>query len=249
MNILEKIVNKKHLDIKHREHLISLESLKNNLNNCTSLRKSKFKDSLISSEISIIAEIKKGSPSAGIISNDFNPVKKALEYEKFGASALSILTEEHFFYGSDKHLKEVREVTKLPILRKDFLISKYQIYESKLLGADCILLIASILDDKKLLLFSEIAGELGLDFIIEVHNEEELRRAEKYKNAIIGVNNRNLKTFETDIKNSIKLKEIFNGQNVFVSESGIKSKDDINFLTNNGIYNFLIGESLMRNEF
>ena len=247
MNILEKIINKKSIDLKKRELDIPINVLKDKLSNI-SISQSSFKDALSVDKQTIIAEIKKASPSAGIISNNFDPVKKAKEYEDFGASALSILTEEHFFLGSDDYLKNVRKITKLPILRKDFLISEYQIYESKLLGADCILLIASILSNEELTRFSMIAKELKLDFIIEVHDEIELKRAEKFQDALIGVNNRNLKTFEIDIKNSIKLKKIFKGNNIFIAESGIKSKNDINYLFEHGISSFLIGESLMKNE-
>ena len=237
MNILEKIINKKSIDLKKRELDIPINVLKDKLSNI-SISQSSFKDALSVDKQTIIAEIKKASPSAGIISNNFDPVKTAKEYEDFGASALSILTEEHFFLGSDDYLKNVRKITKLPILRKDFLISEYQIYESKLLGADCILLIASILSDEELTRFSMIAKELKLDFIIEVHDEIELKRAEKFQDALIGVNNRNLKTFEIDIKNSINLKKIFKGNNIFIAESGIKSKNDINYLFEHGISSF-----------
>ena len=164
-----------------------------------------------------------------------------------GATALSILTEEHFFMGSDKYLEDVKRISKLPILRKDFIISEYQIYESKLIGADCILLIASILDDDRLLSYSKLATELNLDFIIEVHDQEELDRAIVIKDSIIGVNNRNLKTFEVDINNSISLRKNFEGDNIFISESGIKSSEDIKNLMANDISAFLIGESLMKN--
>ena len=197
----------------------------------------------------IIAEIKKASPSAGIISDNFDPVSKSKEYESFGASALSILTEEDYFLGNIQYLKDVKATTSLPILRKDFIVDEYQIYESKLIGADCILLIASILNDKELKNFSETAERLKLDYIIEVHNEEELQRAQHFSNAIIGVNNRNLKTFDVDINNSVELKKIFEGENIFIAESGIKSKKDIKYLQQHNINVFLIGESLMKGDF
>ena len=140
-----------------------------------------------SESLSIIAEIKKASPSAGIISDNFDPVLKSKEYESFGASALSILTEEDYFLGNIQYLIDVKATTSLPILRKDFIVDEYQIYESKLIGADCILLIASILNDEELKNFSEIAERLKLDYIIEVHDEEELQRVQHFSNAIIGV--------------------------------------------------------------
>ena len=213
------------------------------------LKETNFKKSLQNKAEAIIAEIKKASPSAGIISDNFDPVLKSKEYESFGASALSILTEEDYFLGNIEYLKDVKAITSLPILRKDFIVDEYQIYESKLIGADCILLIASILNDEELKNFSEIAERLKLDYIIEVHDEEELQRVQHFSNAIIGVNNRNLKTFDVDINNSVELKKIFDGQNTFIAESGIKSKKDIEYLKQHNINVFLIGESLMKGDF
>ena len=247
MNILDKIVLQKNKDIALRNKEVPITVLIKKLEGVDLTTISSFKQSLQHVKPAVIAEIKKASPSAGIIDQDFNPVKKAKEYEEMGATALSILTEERFFMGSDKYLQDVKRISKLPILRKDFIISEYQIYESKLIGADCILLIASILDDDRLLSYSKLATELNLDFIIEVHDQEELDRAKAIKNSIIGVNNRNLKTFEVDIKNSISLKNNFEGDNVFISESGIKSSEDMKYLMAHGISVFLIGESLMKN--
>ena len=187
--------------------------------------------------------------SPGLISKDFDPVLKAKEYESFGASALSILTEEDYIQGDVQYLIDVKNASNLPILRKDFIIDEYQIYESKLIGADCILLIASILNDEELKIFSQIADELCLDYIIEVHNKDELLRVKNFSKAIIGVNNRNLKTFEVDIENSIRLRKEFKEDNIFVSESGIKSQKDIDKLKEHNINVFLIGESLMKGDF
>jgi indole-3-glycerol phosphate synthase len=247
MNILDKIVLQKNKDIALRNKEVPITTLIKKLEGVDLTTFSSFKESLLNVKPAVIAEIKKASPSAGIIDQDFNPVKKAKEYEEMGATALSILTEEHFFMGSDKYLEDVKRISKLPILRKDFIISEYQIYESKLIGADCILLIASILDDDRLLSYSKLATELNLDFIIEVHDQEELDRAIVIKDSIIGVNNRNLKTFEVDINNSISLRKNFEGDNIFISESGIKSSEDIKNLMANDISAFLIGESLMKN--
>ena len=188
MNILDEIVlnTKSKLEAKKLE--TSLEELISRVNKLK-IEKSNFKENLVLKDQAIIAEIKKASPSAGIISEDFNPVAKAKEYESFGASALSILTEEDFFLGSIKYLIDVKAISNIPILRKDFIVDEYQIYESKLIGADCILLIVSILSDDELNRFTKLADSLGLDFIIEVHDEEELTRIEDFSNAIIGVNN------------------------------------------------------------
>ena len=248
MNILEEIVAKTKSKLEEKKQRVSLEELSSKID-FENLKETNFKKSLQNKAEAIIAEIKKASPSAGIISDDFDPVSKSKEYESFGASALSILTEEDYFLGNIQYLKDVKATTSLPILRKDFIIDEYQIYESKLIGADCILLIASILNDEELKNFSEIAERLKLDYIIEVHDEEELQRVQHFTNAIIGVNNRDLKTFDVDINNSVELKKTFEGENIFIAESGIKSKKDIEYLQQHNINVFLIGESLMKGDF
>ena len=247
MNILDEIVANTKSKLEIKKSKINLKELLARIDN-KSIKESNFKKSLLNKDEAIIAEIKKASPSAGIISEDFDPVSKAKEYESFGAAALSILTEEDYFLGSISYLVDVREVSDLPILRKDFIIDVYQIYESKLIGADCILLIAAILSDEQLQNFTNIADQLGLDYIIEVHDKDELSRVEIFSKAIIGVNNRNLKTFDVDINNSILLRNEFKQDNVFVSESGIKSRKDIDMLKENDINVFLIGESLMKGD-
>ena len=248
MNILDEIVAKTKSKLEEKKQGLSLEELSSKID-FENLKETNFKKSLQNKAEAIIAEIKKASPSAGIISDNFDPVLKSKEYESFGASALSILTEEDYFLGNIEYLKDVKAITSLPILRKDFIVDEYQIYESKLIGADCILLIASILNDEELKNFSEIAERLKLDYIIEVHDEEELQIVKHFSNAIIGVNNRNLKTFDVDINNSVELKKIFEGENIFIAESGIKSKKDIEYLKQHNISVFLIGESLMKGDF
>tara|TARA_B100001248_G_scaffold151573_1_gene113895 strand:- start:231 stop:986 length:756 start_codon:yes stop_codon:yes gene_type:complete len=248
MSILQKIVENTRENLKAKKAKLSLEDVKSSLKELD-LPKSNFKSSISNKDEAIIAEIKKASPSAGVISENFNPVEKAKEYESVGAAALSILTEEDFFQGSIDYLKAVKRTTSLPILRKDFIIDEYQIYESKLIGADCILLIASILSDLQIEEFVKIAKKLELDYLIEIHDEKELKRVELYKDALIGVNNRNLNTFEVDLDNSIRLKNLFKEKNIFIAESGIKSIDDINYLKLHNINVFLIGESLMRGDF
>ena len=248
MNILDEIVANTKSKLEIKKSKTGLKELLAKIDN-KSIKESNFKKSLLNKDEAIIAEIKKASPSAGIISEDFDPVSKAKEYESFGAAALSILTEEDYFLGSINYLVDVKKVSDLPILRKDFIIDAYQIYESKLIGADCILLIAAILSDEQLQKFINIADQLGLDYIIEVHDKDELSRVEIFSKAIIGVNNRNLKTFDVDINNSILLRNEFKQDNVFVSESGIKSRKDIDMLKENDINVFLIGESLMKGDF
>ena len=248
MSILEKIVENTRDNLKVKKTNLSLEEIKSSLAEL-SLPKSNFKSSISNKNEAIIAEIKKASPSAGVIAEDFNPASKAKDYEAFGASALSILTEEDFFLGSNENLKAVKKITSLPILRKDFIIDEYQIYESKLIGADCILLIASILSDQQLEEFVAIAKTLELDYLVEVHDEIELKRAELFEDALIGVNNRNLKTFEVDLDNSVRLRNLFIKNNVFIAESGIKSRKDVDYLKSKNIKVFLIGESLMKGNF
>jgi len=248
MNILDEIVANTRAKVTIAKEKVSLDDMISTIHS-SKIVKSKFKASLKDKDQAIIAEIKKASPSAGVISEDFDPVTKAREYKAFGASALSILTEEDYFLGSIQFLKDVKEVSDLPILRKDFIVDIYQIYESKLIGSDCILLIASILSDTELEEFTQLSDSLGLDYIIEVHNKEELRRAQNFSKAMIGVNNRNLKTFNVDIENSIRLKKLFKKNNLFIAESGIKGQEDIDKLVENDINIFLIGESLMKGDF
>jgi indole-3-glycerol phosphate synthase len=248
MTILDDIVKNTRQKLIQKKADAPLEKIKSQLKDLK-LPKGNFKENLLNKDQAIIAEIKKASPSAGIISEDFNPVKKAKEYEDFGASALSILTEEDFFQGSNQFLIEVKAITKLPIIRKDFMIDEYQFYEAKLIGADCILLIASVLSDEEITQFVNLAETLELDYIIEVHDENELRRVEHFEQAMIGVNNRNLKTFEVDLNNSINLKQLFKGDNLFIAESGIKNQDDIDRLKEHDIHAFLIGENLMKGDF
>ena len=248
MSILQKIVENTETNLVQKKGELSLEQIKTALDDLH-LPRGRFKENISNKDEAIIAEIKKASPSAGVISEDFDPIKKAIEYEAFGASALSILTEEDFFMGSVSYLKDVKKITNLPILRKDFMIDEYQIYESKLIGADCILLIASILSDQQIEDFINVAHQLELDYLIEVHDENELHRVEHFEDALIGINNRNLKTFEVDLDNSVRLRNVFKQKNVFIAESGIKSREDINYLKLNNIKVFLIGESLMRGSF
>ena len=248
MNVLDEIVLNTKSKLEAMKSKTSLKELISQVNKIK-IEKSSFKENLSANDQAIIAEIKKASPSAGIISEDFDPVSKAKEYELLGASALSILTEEDYFLGSIQYLKDVKAISNLPILRKDFIVDEYQIYESKLIGADCILLIVSILSDSELQRFTSLADTLGLDYIIEVHDEAELKRVEDFSDAIIGVNNRDLKTFEVNIENSIRLRNFFKKENIFVAESGIKNQKDIEELSKHNINVFLIGESLMRGDF
>ena len=198
--------------------------------------------------IAIIAEVKKGSPSKGIIRADFDPVAIAQSYQRAGATCLSVLTDEQYFYGSLDYLGQIRGIVGLPLLRKDFIIDPYQVYQARLAGADAILLIAAALTDEQLREFSELARELRLDTLLEIHDAEELERALELPVDLIGINNRNLKTFVTDLGITEQLAGRIPKQQLAVAESGINNRADIERLRAAGAGAFLIGESLMREE-
>ena len=199
------------------------------------------------SNINIIGELKRASPSAGnIVQQDIDLLKISKIYEKSGISCLSILTDEKYFKGSIDDLSNIKKVTTLPILRKDFIVDEYQIYESFLYGADCILIIMALINQKLASELEELAASLGIDSIIEVHNDEEIYQSTFLKSDLIGINNRNLKDFSVDINNSVNLSKSIAENKIIISESGIKTKEDISFTMNNSkIKTFLIGESLM----
>lgn len=247
MNILQSIVANTKVKLIHKKEELSLKQIKSSLEDLD-LPRGRFKDNISNKDEAIIAEIKKASPSAGVIVEEFDPVKKAIEYEAFGASALSILTEEDFFMGSNEYLKIVKRNTALPILRKDFMIDPYQIYETKASGGDCILLIVAALDLVQLKDFSQLAEELNLDVLIEVHSEDELNTALSIDPRLVGINNRDLTTFEVDKNLAKKLAKQISKDVIVVSESGINSREDILSSKEEGIHSFLIGESLMREQ-
>jgi indole-3-glycerol phosphate synthase len=194
----------------------------------------------------LIAEIKKASPSAGLIRADFDPERLAREYERGGATCLSVLTDAPSFQGDPEHLKLARQATRLPVLRKDFMLDPYQVVEARALGADCILIILSMVDDEAAGVLVETAGEWQMDVLVEVHDETEVRRALGLDATLIGINNRDLKTFVTDIGTAIKLKpRVPSGCHV-VAESGLSKPEDLERLAAAGISSYLIGESLMR---
>lgn len=226
----------------------SLEKIKEQVEKLEITRDFSFEAALKDDSIAIISEVKRASPSKGLIAEDFDYLNIAKEYEEAGVSAISVLTEPYFFQGSDNILKEISENVKTPILRKDFTISPYMIYEAKLIGASAILLIVSILDDNQLKEYLELADELGLSSIVETHDEKEIERALNAGARIIGVNNRNLKDFTVDIHNSVNLRKNVPEDIIFISESGIKTPEDVRILKENNVDGVLIGETLMRSD-
>jgi len=196
----------------------------------------------------IIAEIKKASPSQGVIRENFQPITIAQDYAMNGATCLSVLTDKDFFQGSEVYLQMVRERCPLPVLRKDFMIDPYQIYEARALGADCILLIVAALDDSLMKTLADTAVALDMDVLVEVHNAEELERALVLDTPLIGINNRNLRTFTTNLQTTLDLKASVTGERIIITESGIHTQNDVQLMLDNGIYSFLVGEAFMRAE-
>ena len=196
----------------------------------------------------VIAEVKKASPSAGLIREAFDPAAIARSYEAGGAACLSVLTDGPFFQGSESFLQQARKACGLPVLRKDFIIDPWQVYQSRIMGADCILLIAAALGEEELLQLDALAHELGLDVLVEVHDETELPAALAARAALVGVNNRNLRTFQTDLAVSERLRKLIPPSRIMVSESGIHQRADVRRLSRAGINAFLVGEAFMRAE-
>lgn len=194
----------------------------------------------------VIAEVKKASPSKGVIREDFNPVNIATSYEEGGATCLSVLTDVKYFQGADDYVRDIRKAVNIPILRKDFIVDPYQIAEARAMGADCILIILAMVEDSLAHELNAAAQELGLSVLPEVHNAAELERAMDLNTSLMGINNRNLHTFETSLQTTLDLQAKISSERTIITESGIFETDDINLMNKAGIYGFLIGESLMR---
>ncbi|MDI6799835.1 MAG: indole-3-glycerol phosphate synthase TrpC [Actinomycetota bacterium] len=242
--ILDKIIAGKRAELMETKSRHSLQEMKARAAQAGPSRD--FKGSLRAPGLSLVAEIKKASPSAGIIRDDFDAKKIAKIYEAAGASAISVITEEKHFLGNLDYLSLVKRAVSLPILRKDFIIDEYQIYESKVFGADAILLIAAVLKDDELKRFIQIAEEIGLATLVEVHSEDELKRAFELGAQVIGINNRDLNTFKVDIETTFALNKLITSDKIVVAESGVKSREDILSLEEAKVDAVLIGEALMR---
>ena len=241
--ILDDIVQVKRREVAQRKKATPLAALEAAIEAMPPTRD--FRRALAGNDCAIIAEVKRRSHSRGVIREDFDPVRIAREYEGSGAAALSVLTDETFFWGSEADLAAVKGATFLPVLRKEFIIDPWQIYESRAIGADALLLIAAILTEGRLRQYHDIASSLGLASLVEVHDRRELETALGAGAEIIGINNRDLRTFTTDIRTSITLAPAVPSDRVVVSESGIASREAIGLLMQAGIRNFLIGEALV----
>ena len=247
-NILEEIAARTRERIAKEKTCISVSELENRIQevNKNARKRITFLQALQKDGMSYICEVKKASPSKGLIAPDFPYLTIAKEYEQAGASAISCLTEPFYFQGADQYLREISAAVQIPVLRKDFTVDEYMIYQAKSLGASAVLLICAILDDGELRAYRQLAKELGLDALVEAHDEYEVDRALNLGAEIVGVNNRDLRTFQVDMNNSIRLRKMAPDNVVFVSESGIRTPEDIRILYENKVDGVLIGETLMR---
>jgi indole-3-glycerol phosphate synthase len=244
-SILQKIVAYKKDELELRKKEIPFERLKDLIEVTT--KTPSFQNALKPSDkIRLIAEVKKASPSKGIIRADFNPIEIAKIYEKSGADAISVLTDRHFFQGAIEYLRQIREVVQVPLLRKDFIFEAYQIYEAKAFQANAILLIVAMLEDGQLKDFLVVAKELGLDCLVEIHTGEELDRVLPLEAPILGINNRDLNTFHTNLTTTLTLIPHIPKDRILISESGIHSRQDVLTLKQAGVHAILVGESLMK---
>lgn len=248
MNILEQIAEKTRQRIAEEQKVRPLRCLRDAAEQLEKEQPSGFPFSaaLRAPGISFICEVKRASPSKGMIAPDFPYLQIARDYEAAGASAISCLTEPHWFLGSDLYLQEIARTVSIPVLRKDFTVDAYMLYQARLLGASAVLLILSLLDDGQMMEYLALARALGLDALVEAHDEKEMERALTLGASIIGVNNRDLKTFTVDVENSLRLRRLAPPEVLFVSESGIRTHADIQKLYENGTNAVLIGETLMR---
>jgi indole-3-glycerol phosphate synthase len=248
--ILKKILGRKEQEIAERSAIVSLEQLKQQVAQASAPRgfSAAMAAKLASGESAVIAEIKKASPSKGVIREDFDPAAIAASYAEGGAACLSVLTDVDFFQGADQYLQQARAACDLPVIRKDFIIDEYQIYEARVMGADCILLIVSALNEEQLISLHHVAVSLGMDVLIEVHDTAELTVALKLENPMVGINNRNLHSFEVSLENTYQLLAQIPAGKIIITESGIHSPADVSAMREKNVNAFLVGEAFMRSE-
>jgi len=247
-DILKKIVARKLEEIDERSASVSLDQLKAQLDDADAPRGfvQSLKDKIAAGQSGVIAEIKKASPSKGVLREHFVPPEIAKSYADHGAACLSVLTDVDFFQGGDAYLKQARAACSLPVIRKDFIVDPYQVYEARAMSADCILLIVACLTDRQLADLNALAMKLGMDVLIEVHDAEELERALKVPNPMIGINNRNLRTFDVSLQTTLDLLASISDDRLVVTESGIHAPEDVALMREHNVNAFLVGEAFMR---
>jgi len=248
--ILKKIIDRKREEVAERSAKVSIAMLKEQIKTASAPRGfvRAMEAKLAAGQSAVIAEIKKASPSKGVIREDFHPAEIAASYERGGAACLSVLTDADFFHGCEAYLQQARAACSLPVIRKDFIVDPYQVYEARAIGADCILLIAAALNDTDMASLNSLAAELGLDVLIEVHNAEELARTLPLGNRLVGINNRNLHNFETTLQTTFDLLADIGSEFLVVTESSIHTAVDVAAMRSKGVNAFLVGEAFMRAE-
>lgn len=249
-DILKKILATKAEEVAKRKLRMSIDDLTNIISE-TELPRGfarALQEKAASKKPAIIAEVKKASPSKGVIRENFKPVEIAQDYAMHGATCLSVLTDKEYFQGGEVNLQMARQACPIPVLRKDFMIDPYQIHESRALGADCILLIVAALAETQMHELADVSKELGMDVLVEVHDQEEMERALKLDTPLMGINNRNLRTFDTSLQTTLDLQAMVPDGRLVITESGIHTPEDVSLMMNNGIYTFLVGEAFMRAE-
>ncbi|MFP4611264.1 MAG: indole-3-glycerol phosphate synthase TrpC [Thiohalophilus sp.] len=246
-DILKKIIDRKRQEVAERQARIPLSEQQQRAEEGSPVRDfvRAIEQRLANSQPAVIAEIKKASPSKGVMRDPFVPAEIARSYEQGGATCLSVLTDVDFFQGSDEYLQQARNACSLPVLRKDFMIDPYQVYEARAIGADCILLIVAVLDDVQMRELHDLARQLGMAVLVEVHDAEELHRALALETPLIGINNRDLRTFTTRLETTLELLDSIPADRIVVTESGIHTPDDVKRLRDNDVHTFLIGEAFM----
>lgn len=248
--VLEKIITRKYEEVAQRRAQVGLAELERLAGIADPVRgfARRLQEQVASKQPAVIAEIKKGSPSKGVLREDFDPAEIARSYEAGGATCLSVLTDIDFFQGADEYLQQARSACNLPVIRKDFMVDPYQVVEARALGADCILLIVAALSDERMKELADVAAEQGLDVLVEVHDGAELERALRIEAPLIGINNRDLHTFELDLETTLDLLPRIPRDRVVVTESGILHRADVELMEINQVYAFLVGEAFMRAE-
>lgn len=248
--ILEKIIARKHEEVAERRARLSLSELEQQAAGADPVRgfARRLQDQVAAKQPAVIAEVKKASPSKGVLREDFQPAEIARSYEAGGATCLSVLTDVDFFQGADDYLRQARGACSLPVIRKDFMVDPYQVVEARALGADCILLIIAALNDTQLNELADVAATHGLDVLVEVHDGAELDRALKLSTPLIGINNRNLHTFEVSLETTLDLLPRVPRDRIVITESGVLHRADVELMEINEVHAFLVGEAFMRAE-